>query len=217
MAQPTDTITSTSPASAAQAMMPVTITNLALIALAIVATLVMIWYGSRLWRRRDAAETDMEERGVGERIDEARPVETPPAERTGRPHFAEDQPQADPAPIAPTPVAPTPVAAPPVAAAPSPPPIADAPLPATPPAADPASPPVTILKGLGPKVAAQLAQRGIATVADLAALSPEQAEALDADLGPFRGRMARDRWLEQARLLHTGDRAAYEAQFGKLG
>ncbi|WP_448502377.1 helix-hairpin-helix domain-containing protein [Sphingomonas sp.] len=207
MAQPTDTITSTSPASAAQAMMPVTITNLALIALAIVATLVMIWYGSRLWRRRDAAETEMEERGVGKRIEEAPPVDAAPAEPRERPHFAEEQPQPDRVTIT----------TPPAAVAPSPPPVADAALPATPPAADPASPPVTILKGLGPKVAAQLAVRNIATVADLASLSPEQAEALDADLGPFRGRMARDRWLEQARLLHTGDRAAYEAQFGKLG
>jgi predicted flap endonuclease-1-like 5' DNA nuclease len=207
MAQPTDTITSTSPAAAAQTMMPVTITHLALIALGIVVTLAMIWYGSRLWRRRDAAETDMEERGVGERIDESGPIDTAPAEARERPHFAEDQPQPNC----------TTIATPPVAIAPSPPPLADTPLPATPPAADPASPPVTILKGLGPKVAAQLAQRGIATVADLAALSPEQAETLDADLGSFRGRMARDRWLEQARLLHAGNRAAYEAQFGKLG
>jgi hypothetical protein len=29
--------------------------------------------------------------------------------------------------------------------------------------------------------------------------------------------MARDRWIEQAQLLAAGDRAGYEATFGKLG
>ncbi len=78
-------------------------------------------------------------------------------------------------------------------------------------------PPLTTLKGLGPKAAAMLAGRGVASIADLAALSPDQADALDADLGPFAGRMSRDRWHEQARLLASGDKAGYEAIFGKLG
>ena len=29
--------------------------------------------------------------------------------------------------------------------------------------------------------------------------------------------MMRDRWIEQAKLLSAGDRAGYEAAFGKLG
>ena len=36
-------------------------------------------------------------------------------------------------------------------------------------------------------------------------------------LGVFTGRMARDRWIDQAKLLASGDTAAYEAEFGKLG
>lgn len=76
---------------------------------------------------------------------------------------------------------------------------------------------LTTLKGLGPKVAAQLAARGIVSIADLAALSPDDADRLDSELGVFRGRMTRDRWVEQAQLLSSGDRAAYEAKFGKLG
>lgn len=76
---------------------------------------------------------------------------------------------------------------------------------------------VTVLKGLGPKVAARLAALGITNVGQIAALTPAAADDLDAELGTFRGRMARDRWIEQARLLAAGDRAGYEATFGKLG
>ncbi len=84
------------------------------------------------------------------------------------------------------------------------------------PATDPADTPVTMLKGLGPKLEARLAALGITTVGQLASLSPAEAASLDAQLGPFTGRMARDRWLEQARLLASGDRAGFEAAFGRL-
>ena len=108
---------------------------------------------------------------------------------------------------------------------PAPPPLADATTGALvePESAAPAAPagdgaqPVTMLKGLGPKVAARLGELGITTVGQIAALSPAEAEALDAELGSFSGRMARDRWIEQAKLLAAGDTTAYEATFGKLG
>ncbi|KTT66593.1 hypothetical protein NS319_17600, partial [Sphingomonas sanguinis] len=76
--------------------------------------------------------------------------------------------------------------------------------------------PITLLKGLGPKLTQKLAEHGITTVGDMAALSEAQAQALDAQLGAFSGRMARDRWLEQARLLAAADRAGFEAVFGRL-
>jgi predicted flap endonuclease-1-like 5' DNA nuclease len=41
--------------------------------------------------------------------------------------------------------------------------------------------------------------------------------AIDARMGAFKGRIARDRWVEQARLLASGDTEAFEAEFGKLG
>ncbi|MDT0884322.1 hypothetical protein RNR91_12920, partial [Staphylococcus pseudintermedius] len=99
------------------------------------------------------------------------------------------------------------------------------PTPASPAVPDPATAPVgqaeesdlTRLKGLGPKVAARLSELGVTRIAHLAALNDSQASDLDAQLGNFRGRMGRDRWIEQARLLNAGDIAGYEAQFGKLG
>lgn len=73
------------------------------------------------------------------------------------------------------------------------------------------------IKGLGPKVAARLAELGVTRIDQLASLDADQRLTIDAQLGPFAGRMARDRWVEQAGLLVGGDTAAFEAQFGKLG
>lgn len=96
---------------------------------------------------------------------------------------------------------------------------ADVPVPGAPLVPDdaPAAGDLTQIKGLGPKVAGLLAERGITRVEQLAALAPGEAAALDAGLGTFSGRMERDRWVEQARLLSAGDRTGYEAAFGKLG
>jgi predicted flap endonuclease-1-like 5' DNA nuclease len=80
----------------------------------------------------------------------------------------------------------------------------------------PGAAPLTQIKGLGPKVAARLGELGITNVGELAALDQRAAEDLDAHLGPFTGRMSRDRWLEQARLLADGDIRAFEERFGKL-
>lgn len=135
---------------------------------------------------------------------------------------------AEPEPVAPTP---EPVAkpkrvakAPAESAAPQPEPVAAPPAPSPSPAVTPAPAAnvagalaLTTIKGLGPKVAAMLAERGITRVDQLAALSPGDASALDLQLGAFTGRMERDRWIEQAKLLAAGDTAAYEAAFGKLG
>lgn len=212
---PTDTITSTSPAGAADAMMPITITHLAIIAILIVLTILMIVWGQKRWRQRRAGERELAARGETVEVGGGEPLTDPNDADVGTRDAAVSrtvQPAAEP-PVAIEPPAPSPEPLSP-AIAPPPPPLAET-LPATPPLA--AEPPLTTLKGLGPKAAAMLAERGVATIADLAALSPERAAALDADLGPFAGRMTRDRWSEQARLLATGDRAGYEAIFGKLG
>ena len=73
------------------------------------------------------------------------------------------------------------------------------------------------LKGVGPKLASQLQAAGITRFEQIAGLSPTEAAALDAKMGAFRGRIERDRVVEQARYLARGDRDGYEAIFGKLG
>lgn len=133
-------------------------------------------------------------------------------------------PEPEPAPQAPVPSVATPELVPalelPVVSAPSPAAEPAEPVTATapplPPTATAPAGDLTLLKGLGPKVAAQMTALGIPSVAALAALSDEQADALAGQLGAFAPRMARDRWLEQARLLAAGDRAGFEARFGKL-
>jgi predicted flap endonuclease-1-like 5' DNA nuclease len=72
------------------------------------------------------------------------------------------------------------------------------------------------LKGVGPKFAEMLNQRGIIRFDQIAKLSHHQVEALDAAMGPFRGRFARDRIVEQADYLARGDLDGYQAKFGNL-
>ena len=73
-----------------------------------------------------------------------------------------------------------------------------------------------LLKGVGPKMAAMLNQRGVTRFDQITRLSPGQIEALDADLGAFRGRLIRDKIVEQADYLARGDREGFEAKFGRL-
>lgn len=76
---------------------------------------------------------------------------------------------------------------------------------------------LTRIKGLGPKAQSVLAGIGIHRFAQLAALDPAQAAEVDTRLGAFKGRIFRDRWIDQARYLEQGDTAGFEKEFGKLG
>lgn len=76
---------------------------------------------------------------------------------------------------------------------------------------------LTRIKGLGPKAQGVLNAIGIHRYAQLAALEPAQAAEVDARLGAFKGRIFRDRWIDQARLLEQDDVAGFEKEFGKLG
>lgn len=72
------------------------------------------------------------------------------------------------------------------------------------------------LKGVGPKMATMLHDMGIHRFDQIAKLSDAQVDAIDAQLGAFKGRFARDRIVEQADYLGRGDIDGYEAKFGKL-
>lgn len=72
------------------------------------------------------------------------------------------------------------------------------------------------LKGVGPKFAQMLNERGISRFDQLARLTPEEVDLLDGQLGPFRGRLQRDRIAEQADYLARGDQDGFEDRFGKL-
>ena len=76
---------------------------------------------------------------------------------------------------------------------------------------------LTTMKGVGPKFAVQLNEHGIIRFDQLARLSDNEVSLLDEKMGPFRGRLARDRVIEQAAYLARGDKDGFEAKFGKLG
>ena len=77
--------------------------------------------------------------------------------------------------------------------------------------------PLTRMKGLGPKAQATLETLGVTRYDQIAAWSDADVARIDAEMGAFRGRIVRDRWVEQARYLAAGDVAGFEAVFGKLG
>lgn len=75
---------------------------------------------------------------------------------------------------------------------------------------------LTRIKGLGPKLAEQLRGIGVTSLEQIAAWDEAEIDRIDAQLGRFQGRIRRDDWPGQARFLVTGDKAGYEAKFGKL-
>lgn len=74
-----------------------------------------------------------------------------------------------------------------------------------------------MLKGVGPKLAQKLNENGIFRFEQLATLGTNEVAMLEERLGPFRGRLSRDRVVEQASYLARGDTDGFEARFGKLG
>jgi predicted flap endonuclease-1-like 5' DNA nuclease len=73
------------------------------------------------------------------------------------------------------------------------------------------------LKGVGPKLVARLNELGITRFEQLSSLNETEFAHLDERMGPFRGRLARDRVIEQADYLARGDVEGFEEKFGKLG
>ncbi len=88
------------------------------------------------------------------------------------------------------------------------------------PVAEPAPSPaddIARIKGVGPKLVALLSDLGVTTFAQIAAWSDADIERIDAQLGRFAGRITRDQWVEQAKLLAAGDEDAFTDKFGRNG
>lgn len=203
----------------------ITTMHLAIIAVLAVLVIIGILWGIRQKRGRVQAHDDLVEHAKEAGVPPETPA--PPAEPPAPEPAAQSQSQVQftappvapaPPPIADEPVLATPdrIANEPIAASFDATPATEIAAPAPAPVATYADQPVTQLKGLGPKVAGRLAELGVTTIGQMAALSDDQAESIDAQLGAFTGRMGRDRWIEQARFLAAGDRAGFEAVFGKL-
>lgn len=75
---------------------------------------------------------------------------------------------------------------------------------------------LTRIKGLGPRIAELLKTLGVTRFDQIAVWSDADIDRIDAQLGRFAGRIRRDDWVGQARLLAEGDTGGYEARFGKL-
>lgn len=76
---------------------------------------------------------------------------------------------------------------------------------------------LALIKGVGPKFVARLNELGITRFDQLAGMNVTEVAHLDERMGPFQGRIARDRVIEQADLLARGDIETFEETFGKLG
>ncbi len=75
---------------------------------------------------------------------------------------------------------------------------------------------LTRIKGVGPKLRDTLVGLGVTRFDQIANWSEADIDQIDARLGRFEGRIRRDDWREQARLLSSGDKAGYEEKFGRL-
>lgn len=73
---------------------------------------------------------------------------------------------------------------------------------------------LTRIKGLGPKLSSRLAELGVTRFDQIANWSAEDIERIDPELGRFSGRITRDQWVAQARLLAEGDEAGFNQRFG---
>jgi len=73
-----------------------------------------------------------------------------------------------------------------------------------------------LLKGVGAKFADKLRAAGINSIDQIAGWTSADAQVMDGQMGDFRGRIASDQLIEQAKMLHQGRHTEYETMFGKI-
>jgi len=71
-----------------------------------------------------------------------------------------------------------------------------------------------LIVGVGPVLEKTLNAIGITTYRQVAALTPEQIDAVETEAG-FKGRITRNNWLQQAEVLARGGAEEYRKVFGK--
>ena len=183
--------------------MPATLPEAVPYILIAVAILIAFWLILRAMRK-----TTVVDRDNGDVLDEgAAPaarnqalIDAPPAKAP--------EPRAEPAPE------PAPKPAPEPVAQPEPAPTAT---PAPAPAPSSEADDLRKIKGLGPKLVALLKEQGITSFAQIAQWSDEDVARIDATLGRFAGRIERDQWVAQAKLLVTGESSEFSQKFGNDG
>ncbi len=74
-----------------------------------------------------------------------------------------------------------------------------------------------LLKGVGPKLNKLLGSLGVTSFGQVAGWSAADIREIDSKLGAFAGRITRDNWIDQAKLLSKGDVKAFEKKYGSLG
>lgn len=72
------------------------------------------------------------------------------------------------------------------------------------------------IKGMDAEIAALLRDLGVTRFAQIAAWLPEDIERIDGAMGPFKGRLIRDEWIAQARLLARGELELFEERYRHL-
>ena len=73
---------------------------------------------------------------------------------------------------------------------------------------------LTRIKGLGPKLAILLGTHGITRFDQVAAWDDAEIDRIDSQLGRFQGRIGRDNWVEQAKMLASGNVSDFSDKFG---
>ena len=76
---------------------------------------------------------------------------------------------------------------------------------------------LALLKGVGPKLNVLLVSLGVTRFDQIAEWDANDVAEVDQYLGNFKGRVDRNNWVDQARLLAAGDTATFEAKYGALG
>jgi predicted flap endonuclease-1-like 5' DNA nuclease len=76
---------------------------------------------------------------------------------------------------------------------------------------------LALLKGVGPKLNTLLKSLGVTSFEQVANWSTADIADIDSRLGTFAGRIGRDNWVDQAKLLVAGDVKGFEKKYGALG